>query len=153
MLIGYAYEEQWYSFIGKQHFNYNHKSTSIFCSFLWQQAIPFDSVQLFLSDYLKKIFETLPSASNDWRTCLQWIIDLQRGQSVKALTLSVQAQSALSSISHLYSLFILLLPCGLYSSECLHDIGNWKSVFTVSCLHFVMVIWNCVLCFKNKCSW
>lgn len=153
MLIGYAYEEQWYSFIGKQHFNYNHKSTSIFCSFLWQQAIPFDSVQLFLSDYLKKIFETLPSASNDWRTCLQWIIDLQRGQSVKALTLSVQAPSALSSISHLYSLFILLLPCGLYSSRVLYDIGNWKSVFTVSCLHFVMVIWNCVLCFKNKCSW
>lgn len=153
MLIGYAYEEQWYSFIGKQHFNYNHKSTSIFCSFLWQQAIPFDSVQLFLSDYLKKIFETLPSASNDWRTCLQWIIDLQRGQSVKALTLSVQARSALSSISHLYSLFILLLPCGLYSSECLYDIGNWKSVFTVSCHHFVMVIWYCVLCFKNKCSW
>lgn len=58
MLIGYAYEEQWYSFIGKQHFNYNHKSTSIFCSFPWQQAIPFDSdFSFFLSDYLKKIFD------------------------------------------------------------------------------------------------
>lgn len=75
MLIGYAYEEQWYSFIGKQHFNYNHKSTSIFCSFLWQQAIPFDSdFSFFLSDYLKKIFETLPSASNDWRTCLSELL-------------------------------------------------------------------------------
>lgn len=144
MLIGYAYEEQWYSFIGKQHFNYNHKSTSICCSFLWQQAIPFDSVQLFLSDYLKKIFETLPSASNDWRTCLQWIIDLQRGQSVKALTLSVQARSALSSISHLYSLFILLLPCGLYSSRV--PLWHWKLKICIHCFMSSLCHGNLKLC-------
>lgn len=139
MLIGYAYEEQWYSFIGKQHFNYNHKSTSIFCSFLWQQAIPFDSVQLFLSDYLKKIFETLPSASNDWRTCLQWIIDLQRGQSVKALTLSVQAPvSLVINFSFVFIIyFVVALWIVLFKSASMTlEIENLYSLF-----HVIILSW------------
>lgn len=153
MLIGYAYEEQWYSFIGKQHFNYNHKSTSICCSFLWQQAIPFDSVQLFLSDYLKKIFETLPSASNDWRTCLQWIIDLQRVNLWRPWPWVFRPRQPCHQFLICIHYLFCCCPVDCTLQECLYDIGNWKSVFTVSCLHFVMVIWNCVLCFKNKCSW
>lgn len=144
MLIGYAYEEQWYSFIGKQHFNYNHKSTSIFCSFLWQQAIPFDSdFSFFLSDYLKKIFETLPSASNDWRTCLQWIIDLQRGQSEG---LDLECSGPVSLVINFSFVFIIYFVVALWIVLFRVPLWHWKLKICIHCFMSSFCHGNLILC-------
>lgn len=143
MLIGYAYEEQWYSFIGKQHFNYNHKSTSIFCSFLWQQAIPFDSVQLFLSDYLKKIFETLPSASNDWRTCLSELLTFRGVNLWRPWPWVFRPVSLVINFSFVFIIyFVVALWIVLFRVPLWH----WKLKICIHCFMSSFCHGNLILC-------
>lgn len=143
MLIGYAYEEQWYSFIGKQHFNYNHKSTSIFCSFLWQQAIPFDSVQLFLSDYLKKIFETLPSASNDWRTCLSELLTFRGVNLWRPWPWVFRPSSLVINFSFVFIIyFVVALWIVLFRVPLWH----WKLKICIHCFMSSFCHGNLILC-------